>query len=159
MLAGTDGSIFLITYQPDPVDVITVDGVDEHNRELVQAIQNADKDAVAAASAASVPVLASVEFAAGMTPSASELKTKLDGRQSEISQNHGNTAVTSSAVVWMYQGLSDGRKTQSQDHADSVLTALGVTDVPAVPRHEVDFAVGSGAPVRIYVLIAPEPGQ
>lgn len=156
MLAGTDGSIFLITYQLDRADVITIDAVDKDNRELVAAVGKGTPDPIAHAPAAAVPLLASVEFAGGLSPSPAELKAKLAERQAEIERWPGNPAVVPSVVVWMEQSLSDERKTQSQDHANSVLTAL---DLSAVSQHDVDFQPGAGAPVRVYVLFEPVKSQ
>jgi len=152
MLGGTDGSIFLITYQPDAVHVITIDAVDENNRELVAAVRNGTPDPVANAPADAVPLLATVEFAGGQSPSPAELKAKLAERQAEIERWPGNPPVVPSAVVWMEQSLSDERKAQSQDHANSVLTALGLS---AVSQHDVSLQPGAGALVGVYVLFGP----
>jgi hypothetical protein len=152
MLAGTDGSVFLITYQPDPVDVITVDAVG--NDKLAQAIRTPNLQTVRRAGAA-VSLLVSVDATGGLTPPPADLKSKLDERKTEIAGQHG-VAVAVSAVVWLAQSLSGKRKTQSQDHATSVVTALDLTaDSPL----DVNFQPGTGAPARVYVLFESQPGQ
>jgi hypothetical protein len=153
MLAGTDGSIFLITYQPDPVDVITVDAMD--NEGLAAAIRTPDVQTVAQAGAA-VSLLASVDATGGLTPPAAELRSELDQRKTQIAGQHGNETVFVSAVIWMAQSLTGERKTQSQDHANSVLAAL---DLSAGSPPDVDFQPGTGAPVRVYVLFESQQPQ
>jgi hypothetical protein len=147
MLAGTDGSIFLITYQRDLVDVFTVDAVD--NKALAAAIRDKPNLATVARAGAAVSLLASVDVVGGLTPPASELKSNLDGRHTDIMTSHGGTPVTVSAVVWTYRALSGERRTQSQDHINSVLSALGLS---AGGTQDFDFHPGTGAPARIYVL-------
>lgn len=154
MLAGTDGSIFLITYQPDLVDVITVDVMD--NDALAAAIRDTPNVQTVEQAGAAVSLLASVDATGGLRPPAAELTSKLDERKTEVEGQHGNQTVFMVAVIWMAQSLSGERKTQSQDHADSVLTALGLT---AGLQHDVDFQPGAGAPVRVYVLFEPQQLQ
>ncbi len=147
MLAGADGSIFLITYQPDGVDVFTVDAV--NNQGLAAAVRDDPDLAAVAGAGTAVSLLASVDAVGGLTPPASELKSKLDGRQTDIMTSHGSASVTVSAVVWTYFGLSGERRTQSQDHIDSVLSALGL---PAAATQDFDFHPGIGTPARVYLL-------
>jgi hypothetical protein len=152
MLAGTDGSIFLISYQPDPVEVITVDAADLHNRTLVAAIDpTPDAAIVAAASAAAVPVLDTVDVTSRTDEWAARLNNELAQRKADLAAAHPPD-VEWTAVVWMHQDLTGQREQQSEDHANQVLTALGVADVPAVSRHVVDFDLGNRPPVRIYLL-------
>jgi hypothetical protein len=152
MLAGTDGSIFLITYQPDTVDVITVDAVG--NDRLATAIRHGNVRAVARAGAA-VSLLASVDATGGLTPPAAELRSKLDERKTAIAAQHGE-AVVVSAVTWLARSLSGERKTQSQEHAASVVTAL---DLPADSPQDVSFQPGTDAPARVYLLFESNSGQ
>jgi hypothetical protein len=154
MLAGTDGSIFLITYQPDLVDVITVDAME--NEGLAAAIRDTPDVQTVTQAGASVSLLASVDATGGLTPPAAELRSKLDERKTEIAGQHGNQVVFVSAVIWMAQSLSGERKTQSQDHANSVLAGL---DLSAGSQHDVDFQPGTGAPVRVYVLFESQQLQ
>jgi hypothetical protein len=154
MLAGTDGSIFLITYQPDLVDVITVDVVD--NDALAAAIRNTPNVQTVEQAGAAVSLLASVDATGGLTPPAAELTSKLEERKTEVEGQHGNQTVFVAAVIWMTTSLADVRKTQSQDHADSVLAGL---DMSAVSQHDVDFQPGAGAPVRVYLLLEPQQMQ
>jgi hypothetical protein len=154
MLSGTDGSIFLITYQPDPVDVFTVDAMD--NEDLVTAIVTTPDVQKVQQAGAAVSLLASVDATGGLTPPAAELTSKLAERQTEIAGQHANETVFVSTAIWMEQGLSGERKAQSQHHADSVLTALGLS---AVTPLDVDFQPGSGAPVRVYLLFESQQPQ
>jgi hypothetical protein len=152
MLAGTDGSIFLISYQPDLVEVITVDAADTNNETLVAAIDpTPDAVTVAAASAAAMPVLDTVDVTIRTDDWAARLPTELAQRKADLVAVH-NTDLDWTAVVWMHQDLTGQRGQQSEDHVNQVLTALGVADVPAVPRHVVDFDLGNRPPVRIYLL-------
>ena len=154
MLAGTDGSIFLITYQPDTVDVITVDAM--NNEPLAVAIRDTPDVQTVAQAGAAISLLASVDATGGLTPPAAELRSKLDERKTEIAGQHGNQAVFVSAVIWLAQSLSGERKTQVQDHAASVVTAL---DLSALSQHDVDFQPGTGAPARVYVLFESQQMQ
>jgi len=65
MLAGTDGSIFLISYQPDPVEVITMDAAAVGDEPLAAAIRDGVAETVAAAPEAAVPVLDVVDVTGG----------------------------------------------------------------------------------------------
>ena len=149
MLGGTDGSIFLITYRPDRVDVFTVDATD--NKDLAAAIRDHPDLATVAGAGTAVSLLASVDVAGGLTPPASELRSELDKRQKGIA-----TPVAVSAVVWTYYALSGERKAQSQDHISRVLSALNLS---AAATRDFDFVPGTGAPVRVYVLFERQPGQ
>jgi hypothetical protein len=154
MLAGTDGSIFLISYQPDPVEVITVDAADPNNSKLAAAIDpTPDAATVAAASAAAVPVLDTVDVTSRTDDWADRLKTEFAQRKADLGAAHG-LVLDWSAVVWMHHDLTGQRAQQSEDHVNQVLTALGVpdADVPAVPRHVVDFDLGNRPPARVYLV-------
>ena len=155
MLSGTDGSIFLITYQPDPVDVFTVDVMDDTNK-LAEAIRDhPDVQAVEHAGTAVSP-LATVDTTGGLKPPAAELTSKLNEQQTAVEGQHSNQTAFVSAVIWRATSLADVRKTQALDHANSVLTGL---NLPAVSQHDVDFQPGAGAPIRIYLLFAPQQSQ
>jgi len=155
MLGGTDGSIFLITYRPDRVDVYTVDAVD--NQPLAAAIRDHPDLAAVAAADLAVSLLASVDAAAGLTPPASWLTSELDKRRAGTAANHDKAPVVVSAVVWgTYYALSGERRTQSQDHVKGILTALNLS---ATQTQDFDFVPGTGAPVRVYVLFERQPGQ
>ena len=154
MLGGTDGSIFLITYQPDRVDVFTVDAVD--SQALATAIRDHPDLATVAGAGAAVSLLASVDVVGGLTPPASQLTSELGSRRTTIMANHSNAPVVVSAVVWTYYALSGERRTQSEDHVKGVLTALNVS---ATQTQDFNFYPGAGAPARIYVLFEREPGQ
>lgn len=158
MLAGTDGSIFLITYTLDKVDVITIDAVDTANQqaaELANAVRNGGKDVVDHAGPEAVPVLATVDAAWSLTPPAAlDLKKKLDGRKADLKKQH-NADVDSSTVVWMHQSLTGERKIQSEEHVNLVLGALGIENAQDVPRKTVDFQRDDRPPARVYVLFEP----
>jgi hypothetical protein len=151
MLAGTEGSIFLISYQPDSVEVITVDAADPHNRELVAAIRAPDADTVAAAPAPAVPVLDVVDVTSRAEDWAGRLNGELTGRKAELDLAHG-LDLAWDPVVWMHRDLAGEREKQSEDHVNQILAALGVADVQAVQRHAVGFELGDRPPVRIYLL-------
>ena len=91
MLGGTDGSIFLITYQPDRVDVFTVDAVD--NQPLATAIRDHPDLATVAGASAAVSLLASVDVVGGLTPAASQLTSELGRRRTAIVASHDSAPV------------------------------------------------------------------
>jgi hypothetical protein len=153
MQGGTDGSIFLITYRPDRVDVFTVDATD--NKDLPAAIRDHPDLAAVAGAGPAVSLLASVDVVGGLRPSASELRSELDKRQKAIVTSSG-TPVAVSAVVWTYYALSGERRAQSQDHISRVLSALNLS---AGATQDFDFVPGSGAPGRILVMFERGPGQ
>lgn len=155
MLAGTDGSIFLISYQPDRVEVITIDAAAAGDQPLAAAVRDGAAETIAAAPAA-VPVLDLVDVTAGTGDWAAGLSSKLTERNDQLRAVH-NADLTWTPVVWTHQDLPDGRKRQSEEHVNQVLTALGVADLDRVVRHEVGFDLGDRPPVRLYLLFEEPP--
>lgn len=159
MLAGTDGSIFLISYQPDLVEVITVDVTDKDDTPLADAIDPTPNPAmVAAAPAAAVNILETVDVTSRADDWAVRLTDDFTRWKDEFVAVH-DPAVYWTAVVWTHQDLAGQRAQQTEDHVNQVLATLGVPDVSQVPRHVVGFDLGDRPPARIYLLFrTPQDG-
>ena len=156
MLTGTEGSIFLISYQPDSVEVITVDAAAVGDEPLAAAVRDGTAETLAAAPEAAVPVLNVVDVTARAGDWAADLKTLLTRRQAQLVALH-TPVLTWTPVVWMHQSLASDRRQQSEEHANLILTALGVQDLGAVIRHDVGFDRQDRPPVRIYLLFEEPP--
>jgi hypothetical protein len=154
MLVGTDGSIFLITYNDDPVDVFTIDGALQENQPIVEALATADVDAVAAADSTQVALLTSLAFPPGVTGQrATELQAMLDKRRKEISEAHDGLELQADLTVWTAKGLAGVRLERSGEHVDAVVEGLAVS-AASDNRVTADFPIGKEAPVRIYVVFS-----
>ena len=123
---------------------------------LAAAIRDGVAETVAAAPEAAVPVLDLVDVTGGTGDWAAELTRKVTEQTGQLVAVH-NSDLTWDPVVWMHQDLAGGRKQQSEDHANLVLTALGVTNLETIPRHDAGFELGDRPPVRIYLLFDNPP--
>jgi hypothetical protein len=154
MLVGTDGSIFLVTYNDDPVDVFTIDAVDSQNQSIVEALGKADVGGVPTGDQTLVPLLASVAFPPGVTTQrATELQAMLDKRRKEISGAHDDVGLRADITVWTATGLAGVRLERSVEHVEAVLKGLAAS-AATENRVTADFPVGKEAPVRIYVAFS-----
>ena len=146
IVAGTDGSVFLVTYEPDPVRVITVDGI--ASPELADAVLAGDEATVTAAPPSAVPVLVDVAAVGPVDDDA--VRAALTDRISELQELH-ESALTPSYALWIHSSLAGERLEQALQGARRVLPLLGVGDPAAVEPKRIDFPLAGTSPVRLYV--------
>ncbi|KRF46294.1 hypothetical protein [Terrabacter sp. Soil810] len=149
MSVDTDGSIFLIGYTSDAVEVVAVDTLGD--ADLLKAVTDGDVKLLAAAPADVFTVLASSNRSGQLVdPPAKDVITRLDEWKGDVETQHASSGIFS-AVIWTATGVSDARSTRAVDRAQSIIKEIGLD--PANTKVAVDFRPGPGVVARVYLTI------
>ncbi len=153
MMDDSEGSVFLITYPTDVIEIIAANGVDPKLQDLVSALDAGDADAVAAAPAGATQPLG--ESAAADSPTQAELAELLDKVNDLRAQwKTGDVETTYRAVVWTQTGLSKARKDSLSTRVDLLIARLNLTTADTT-RAEVQFTPDASEVVRLYLVVMP----
>lgn len=158
MLSDTEGSIFLITYQPAPVaDVIEVFAVNGLDRSSIPvAIDAGNQSAVERAPATAVMSVGRSESA---TLSADERATMSEGVDKMAAMSPaGASPPVRRAVGWIRRSIGADTRTALTSRLADLVDTLRVQP-PADNPIDVDFGPADGPAARLYVIIEPAPSD
>jgi hypothetical protein len=150
MSIDTDGSIFLIGYPTDAIEIIAADTLDDPA--LQQALEDGDVSRLAAApSTAFTPLARSNRSGELIDPTAADVVAQLADWQSRLESLHDRASALDT-VIWTEHGVGGARSNRATDRAKAIITEIGLNPASAQVS-KVNFAPAPGVVARVYVTI------
>ena len=153
MMAGTEGSIFLISYPVDSIGLLAVDGVSQSD--LAAQLKAGNLEAVGSAPGEAFTHLGRTGPSGGLSQDTTdEILGALSDLSVSLAETHGIEATAQSAVVWTHERLGGEVLSAVQARAGRILSSLNVDGNSTDTKTGVAFEPDQGEAARIYIVIS-----
>jgi hypothetical protein len=155
MMADTEGSIFLISYPIDAIELLAVDGVNPKWSDLASQLKDGNVEAVDSISGEAFTYLGRTDRSGSLRQ---DTVDKILGTLSNLStsfvETYGIEATAQSAVVWTHKGLGSAALSAMEARAGRRLSSLNVDENSIDTKTGVAFKPHQGEAARIYIVLS-----
>jgi hypothetical protein len=153
MMSDTEGSIFLISYPIDSIEVLAVDGI--NRSDLAAQLKEGNVEAVGSVPGEAFTYLGRTGQSGSLSQgTVDEVLGALSNLAGSLAETHDIEATAQSAVVWTHEGLGGEALSAVQARAARILSSLSVAENSTDTKTGVAFEPDQGEAARIYIVIS-----
>jgi hypothetical protein len=155
MMADTEGSIFLISYSIDAIELLAVDGVNRNWSDLASQLKDGNVEAADSVSGEAFTHLGRTDRSGSLSQDAiDEILGTLSNLSQSLAETYDIEATAQSAVLWTQEGLGGEALSAVQARADRILSSLNVDQDSIASKTRIAFKAHQGEAARIYIVLS-----